>query len=601
MFSRWFRAGVRTQVIIMMLIGAVLTTGVTLLIADASIQGYGIQQAQAQESRNLNVALLVLHKQFGASVSIDAANNLVLDSPTLDTKNFTDPNNPNGYGKLELWNSSAYVDSVQALLSNNAPTDPNTAVQISVYQCATNQNDPKLSLGRERCPRISTTLNTPDSNGNPIRQVDGSIVPSANDVPLRPQVYQLLGLHSTTDGLQASATSKTIQETLDGIQYLSAYKILNDPEGHLIGVLSVSEPLTTINALINRTTLELIISGVVIMLGGIILALLVASTISGTLQRAATQLGAASSQLTGIADNQAAGSHQQVWAINAINQALQNLQETSNDVSQRTDQLAQIGTQVAMRRAEIAPAQFESIMAYMTRSAGDISVASRHQTTTIERMSSAMEAVVEIADQVSGSSQQTTESAKRLDGVIGELEELVSGKASHARRAKKMQNDQPTMSGGMNSGQMNSGNMGSGQMRGGQTNNGQMPNGQMRGGQMNNGQMPMRDMGMPMSSQASRPRPSANGQMPMGAPGQMAGPNAGYTMQGQGRSAPNNGPAMGRPMLPSGDPSQSRPRMRDQGEGWGRTGEQAPSSSNYPSGYGEQSPWPNPDQGRNQR
>ena len=48
-------------------------------------------------------------------------------------------------------------------------------------------------------------LNTPDSNGNPIRQVDGTIVPSANDVPLRQPVYQLLGLHSTTDGLQASA------------------------------------------------------------------------------------------------------------------------------------------------------------------------------------------------------------------------------------------------------------------------------------------------------------------------------------------------------------------------------------------------------------
>jgi methyl-accepting chemotaxis protein len=196
----------------------------------------------------------------------------------------------------------------------------------------------------------------------------------------------------------------------------------------------VSEPLNTINDLINRTTLELILSGVIIMIGGIILALLVASTISGTLQRASTQLGAASAQLNNIAGQQAGGSRQQVWAINAINQALTNLQETSNDVSARTEQLSQIGSQAAMRRTEIAPAQFESVMNYMTRSVHDISVATQFQTTTIERMAGAMQAVVEIADQVAGNSQQTADSAKRLDEVVGELEQLVTGRGKKWQR-----------------------------------------------------------------------------------------------------------------------------------------------------------------------
>lgn len=578
MFYRWFRAGIRTQITIMVLIGAVLTTGITLLIADASIQGYGIQQAQAQETRNLNVALLVLHKQFGASVSVDSSGDLVLDSPTQSI-NFT---NDTTFGKLEIAKNPAYVDAVQALLSNNTPADPTTAVQISVYQCATNINSPKLALNRNFCPRVSTTLISSDSSGNPTRQVDGTIDGSSRVAPLPQPVYSLLGLHSTSTGMQASADVQTLQETINGVSYLSSYKILNDPDGHLVGVLSVSEPLTTINALINRTTLELIISGIVIMLAGIILALLVASAISGTLQRAATQLGAASSQLAGIADNQAAGSRQQVWAINAINQALQNLQETSTDVSQRTDQLAQIGTQVAMRRAEIAPAQFESIMAYMTRSAADISVASRHQTTTIDRMASAMEAVVEIADQVSGSSQQTTQSAKRLDTVIGELEQLVTGKVKNPRRSTQA-DEQATPSGGM------SGNMNSGNMAGGSTNGSQMNRGSMNGG------MPMRDM--PMSGQASRPRA-----MPMGTPDRMGGPNAGYTAQG--RSAPGydpNMPSLDRPMLPSGDRAQPRPRMRDQDGGWGRNGDQSQAQGNYPYGNGGQSSWPNMDQGRTNR
>jgi hypothetical protein len=252
-------------------------------------------------------------------------------------------------------------------------------------------------------------------------------------------------------------------------------------------------------------------------------------------------------------------------------------------VSQRTDQLAQIGTQVAMRRAEIAPAQFESIMAYMTRSAGDISVASRHQTTTIDRMASAMEAVVEIADQVAGSSQQTTESARRLDVVIGQLEQLVTG---HESRRRTLNREPPPMA--PNSGQMAGGNRDRG-----------MPNGQMQGGPM-----PMRDMGVPMSNSASRPRP---GPMPMGAPGARPmganqppqPPYPGYTASARG--TPGNDPAMGRPMLPSGDRGQPRPRPREQ-SGWDR-GQGDQSSGNYPNGngYGGGPSWPNADQGRNAR
>jgi len=586
MISRWLRGGIRTQITVMVLIGAVLTTAVTLLIADASIQGYAIQQAQDQEARNMNVAILVLQRSYGKSISVDSKGNLVIDSPNKDTTNSA----ASDFGRLALESNSSYVDQVRALLND---------VQVSVYQCSGATNQPELAQNKQLCPRISTTLVRHDNAGNVTREVDAT----GSAVPLPTTAVQQLALSPAGTGLQSGTNDKLIQETLDGVQYLSAYHVFYDPNNHLVAVLSVSEPLTALNALINRTTIELIISGVIIMLGGIILALLVASTISGTLQRAATQLAGSSSQLAGIADAQSAGSRQQVWAINAINQALLNLQETSNDVSQRTDQLAQIGSQVAMRRAEIAPAQFESIMAYMTRSAGDISVASRHQTTTIERMSSAMEAVVEIADQVSSSSQQTTDSARRLDSVIGELEQLVTGKKNIRRAARS--EPQQTNSGAMNSGQMNSGQMNSGQMG---------PSGQMNPGMMGpSGQMPMNGGQMPMSPNGSRPRQGGMGGPPMGGGmsgqmpmsnsrpnGQMSGGYGGMPGPGRGgMGAPEPPPQMGRPMLPSADRNgQSRPRMREQ-DGWDRSS--APDQGNNPYGYGGQSPWPNSDQGRNNR
>lgn len=588
MVSRVIRGGIRTQITIMVLIGAVLTTGVTLLIAVASIQGYSIQQAQNQETSNMNVAVLVLTRAYGKHISVDSFGNLVIDSPPTDTSG-------SNFGKVNLKADTSYVDTVKAQLNN---------VEVAVYQCADQTNQPYISpTNHELCPRISTTFTTNGQAGGP-REVDSS----AKAETLSPNIVQLLGMQSSANGVTATGDFKQYQETIDGVEYLSEYHVLYDPQGHLVAVLGVSEPLTDLNALINRTTLELVISGVVIALGGIILALLVASTISGTLQRAATQLGKASSQLTNIADAQAAGSRQQVWAINAINQALQNLQEMSGDVSQRTEQLAQIGTQVAMRRAEIAPAQFESIMAYMTRSAGDISVASRYQTTTVERMASAMEAVVEIADQVSNSSQQTTASAKRLDGVIGELEQLVTGKTNKGRRGKRdaegsaaNANAKPTgmNSGGMNSGEMNSGGMNSGGMHSG----GMMGSSSMMGGGMAPPQSPSRPRGGQMQGDfaATGMRPG-NGMM--GPNGGMNGPGNGMAGPGNGMNGPNGGmmgpwrgmprsepPPIGRPMLPSADRGQgnSRPRMRDQG-GWDGDADAY--------GYGGPGPWPNGDQGR---
>src|SRR5262249_10418556 len=193
----------------------------------------------------------------------------------------------------------------------------------------------------------------------------------------------------------------------------------------------------SITTLQTQTTVLLVIIGTIIMVGGVILALIFGNTIIGTLQRAARQVSGASERIGSIAAQQASGSAQQVWAINAINQALQNFSETARDISQRTDQLALMGNQVLQRREEISPTQIDSILAYITRSVRDISVSSRQQAAQYERMTGAMQAVIEIAEQVAGNSQQSTESAERLDLVVRQLQQLVGVRL----RGRRMTND----------------------------------------------------------------------------------------------------------------------------------------------------------------
>jgi Single cache domain 3 len=434
MVSRWLRLGIRTQIIVIVLISAVLTTAVTLLIANISFLNYGADQQQFQANRNLNVAVAVLHAQFGQSVSIAADGEMVFDTPlSARAPSGLDAN----FGKFHVDTQTDYVDYVHNLLTGDTSTN-GQGDTVSVYKCANQYSAPLVDANQQlTCPRISSSLIRYDANGNPVSRtitVNGTDFTTIRDINTPDHSISLSQTVVSKMGLSTGSPSiATGQETIRDTDYIVAYRPLTDPQGHLVGVLAVGEPLTAIIQARNNTVIALIISGLIIMIAGSVLAIAVASTISSTLQNAASQLSLASTQLSEISEQQSTGSRQQVWAINAINQALSTMQESATDVAQRTDQLTSVGAQVLQRRYEITPEQFEAVINLMTRQSNDIRMASRQQAATVDRMNGAMQAVVEIADQVANASQQTTESAKRLDMVVSDLKRLVAGRNNRRR------------------------------------------------------------------------------------------------------------------------------------------------------------------------
>ena len=361
MLQRRSRLGIRAQLTLIVLLGAVLSTAATLFIADNAIRNYALQQAQNQEQENMKIAVLVLTTQYGENYSISSDNHLVVDSPTSG-KSFGGPNDAN-FGKYPLNDDTDYVDSVKQLIGG----------VVSVYQCSNARGD------FTQCVRISTTMSKSGS---------------ANDVTAsRDTNAQLASTIGGNMTLQSKPREWLGIDDLNGQQYYSAYSPMLNPQGQLIGVLSVAVPLDTVTAFERSTTVELLLLGAIIMIAGVILALLLASVIVNTLQRAAQQVSHASERIGSIAAQQADGASQQVWAVNAINKALQNFTEAAQDISRRSDQLAQMGNQVMQRRGEMPPGQFESLIAYMTRSVRDISQSSRQQSAQYDRMGGAMQAI----------------------------------------------------------------------------------------------------------------------------------------------------------------------------------------------------------------
>lgn len=463
MLQRRSRLGIRAQLTLIVLLSAVLSTAATLFIADNAIRNYALQQAQSQEQDNMKIAVLVLQTQYGENYSISADNHLVVDTPSSTGKTFGGPTDAN-FGRYALNDDTDFVDSVKQLIGGT----------VSVYQCANAKGD------FTPCVRVSTTLPKPGTSGDVAAPRDTSV-----------QLPTSVGGHMK---LQSNPSEWLGIDDINGQQYYADYSPMLNPQGQLIGVISTAVPLDTVTAFERSTTVELLLLGIIIMIAGVILALLLAGVIVNTLQRAAQSVSHASERIGSIATQQADGASQQVWAVNAINKALQNFTEAAQDISRRSDQLAQMGNQVIQRRGEMPPGQFESLIAYMTRSVRDISQSSRQQSAQYDRMGGAMQAVIEIAEQVAGNSQQTAESAERLELIVRQLQQLVGSRRAPRKLTTSGHDDGAMVGAGMGMGGMNG------------MDGGMMPNGTMSP----QGMRSIRPMGQP-------------GMMPQG--GMPMGPN----------------------------------------------------------------------------
>lgn len=426
MAQRRLRMGMRAQLTLTVVLAALLSTAATLFIANNAIHAYALQQATTQARESMKIANLVQATSYGQYVSISSDGQMVLDSPKVGRDQGTSFTQANSYGKFSLNGDVLYVDEVQTDI--NGKLSPVRGA-VSIYQCADKTGAPAP------CTRIATTFRKPGTQSQSAPRDTGTM--------LCQTIINNLAVNDP------SASHEWIGEDPGGVcgaGYFGDYQALDDPQGRFIGVIYVGEPLDTVTAFETNTALELLLLGVIVMAAGAVLALLFASAIVNALQRAARQVSGSSERIATIAAQQSGGAAQQVWAVNAVNKALQNFQEMARDIAGRTDQLALMGNQIISRRGEISPAQIDSILAFMTRSVRDISVASRQQAAQFERMSGAMQAVIEIAEQVAGNSQQSSESAERLQLVVRQLQQLV-GVSPFTRRATTVST---MMDGGLN-------------------------------------------------------------------------------------------------------------------------------------------------------
>src|SRR5258708_19319657 len=159
MFPRWWRLGIRPQLTMIVILGAVLSNVGTLVNGENAIKKYVLEQASTQEHDNMKIAKLVLKTQYGDNISISSDNKLVADLPGSG-KDFNLGQNAN-FGKYVLNDSVDYVDYVGQLIGNS----------VSLYQCADSHGS------FTQCLRISTTYK--NGSGSSATRATGAVLTPA--------------------------------------------------------------------------------------------------------------------------------------------------------------------------------------------------------------------------------------------------------------------------------------------------------------------------------------------------------------------------------------------------------------------------------------
>lgn len=384
MKKRRLRFSIRTQLTIIVMLAALLGTGATLFVADFTIQTDLQGQLMTQASQDINIAWLIMRSIYGSQISVNAQSQLIAQAPQGVQANSA------SRGLVTLNGNFDYVDQVEQLIGG----------AVTIYQCA-GPTGPSLPC------RVAAT-DIPGANiGN---NTPGQTI--TFNAPLDPAINRIIAHQQDT------------YVSMDPSSIL-AYSPITDSHGRFIGVLSVAVPLSNVQSLVTNNTWHLAAAESVVMLFSIIVALIIAGAITRELQRAAREVASSSDSFSSISTQQASGSSQQVWAINAINHALINLGETTAQITQRTKQLAQTSASVLAHRETLTVRQLNGFIAYISRSLHDISIMSATQAKTYTRMSSAMQAVTEVAEQVARDSQETAENAQRLEDVVHALQRLV--------------------------------------------------------------------------------------------------------------------------------------------------------------------------------
>ncbi len=206
-----------------------------------------------------------------------------------------------------------------------------------------------------------------------------------------------------------------------------SFEVVNDPTDSTIipWHYFVLSPVNTVTSVANQQLLVTIIVAAAMSTLVAVIGLIVGRSITRPILRSVENLRSNSRALSSLASRQRDAASEQMWVVDSSQVGLQSVQYYTDATKVAAQRLTETGFELLQRRQQAEPAATKKSLEHIITASRYIEDASQHQTTSIQKLSTALKVATQVTEQLATGATSATDAATQLEQVVQQLRSVV--------------------------------------------------------------------------------------------------------------------------------------------------------------------------------
>jgi hypothetical protein len=206
-----------------------------------------------------------------------------------------------------------------------------------------------------------------------------------------------------------------------------SFQIVHDPTDPAIipWHYFVLSPINTVTAVANQQLLVTIIVAAAMSTLVALLGVIVGRNITRPILRSVDNLRSNSRALSSLAARQRDAASEQMWVVDSSQVGLQSVQYYTDATKVAAHRLTETGMELMQRRQQVDPNVTKKALEHVITASRYIEDASQHQTTSIQKLSTALKVATQVTEQLATGATSATDAATQLEQVVQQLRSVV--------------------------------------------------------------------------------------------------------------------------------------------------------------------------------
>ncbi len=206
-----------------------------------------------------------------------------------------------------------------------------------------------------------------------------------------------------------------------------AFQIVHDPTDTAIVPWHyfVLSPVNTVTAVANQQLLATIVVAAAMSTLVALIGLIVGRNITRPILRSVENLRSNSRALSSLASRQRDAASEQMWVVDSSQVGLQSVQYYTDATKVAAQRLTETGMDLMQHWQQVEPGMTRRSLEHIVTASKYIEEASQHQTTSNQKLSTALKVATQVTEQLATGATSATDAATQLEQVVQQLRSVV--------------------------------------------------------------------------------------------------------------------------------------------------------------------------------